>query len=212
MGEVVDSARRARTRERLLDAAFEVFAESGLAAASVEQIAERAGFTRGAFYSNFSTKEELFLALMARGNAVWLTRLTEKVEEIIPDSESPASIDETVIGDLVAAVLCGPYDLRLWGLVQSEFRMLALRDPDMAREFAAHRAQFEDSLAPILVEGVRRAGRGLRLDPTTTARLLMAYYKEAVETALLGASDAADALDAAHHAVAQVIEALTAPL
>ena len=55
--------RREATRQKLLDAAAQVFAEVGLDAASVEAICERAGFTRGAFYSNFETKDELFLEL-----------------------------------------------------------------------------------------------------------------------------------------------------
>ncbi|MCV2393725.1 TetR/AcrR family transcriptional regulator [Actinotalea sp. M2MS4P-6] len=210
-----ESARRARTRERLMDAAFEVFAEVGVAASSVEQITERAGFTRGAFYSNFSSKEELFLALIARGNAVWVARLTEQVEELLPDSTGtgPTIIDEDVIGRLVAGVLSGPYDLKLWGLVQSEFRMMALRDPALAKAYEAHRAQFERSLAPIVEEGVRRAGRRLRLDPLTTSRLLMAYYKESVDAALVGsATDPNQVLDSAHRAVADVIGALTEPV
>jgi AcrR family transcriptional regulator len=45
-------------------AASEVFAESGFDGASVEAICERAGFTRGAFYSNFASKEELFFGLV----------------------------------------------------------------------------------------------------------------------------------------------------
>ena len=56
--------RREATRQKLLDAAAQVFAEVGLDAASVEAICERAGFTRGAFYSNFETKDELFLELV----------------------------------------------------------------------------------------------------------------------------------------------------
>src|ERR671910_2664738 len=55
--------RREATRQKLLDAAAQVFAEVGLDAASVEAVCERAGFTRGAFYSNFETKDELFLEL-----------------------------------------------------------------------------------------------------------------------------------------------------
>ena len=47
------TARRAATRERLIDAAIDVFAEKGVLGASVEEICEDAGFTRGAFYSNF---------------------------------------------------------------------------------------------------------------------------------------------------------------
>ncbi|HEV2814851.1 MAG TPA: TetR/AcrR family transcriptional regulator [Solirubrobacteraceae bacterium] len=55
---------QARTRQALLDAAGEVFVERGLHRTSVEAIAERAGFTRGAFYSNFGSKEELFAELL----------------------------------------------------------------------------------------------------------------------------------------------------
>src|SRR3954469_20501848 len=63
---VATTRRREATRQRLLDAAAEVFAEVGLDAASVEAVCERAGFTRGAFYSNFESKDELFLELSAR--------------------------------------------------------------------------------------------------------------------------------------------------
>ncbi len=55
---------RAETRRRLLDGAAEVIRERGFGAASVEAITAAAGFTRGAFYSNFATKEELFVALL----------------------------------------------------------------------------------------------------------------------------------------------------
>jgi AcrR family transcriptional regulator len=56
--------KQARTRAALLDAAARVFVERGFQGASVEVIAAEAGFTRGAFYSNFATKEELFAALL----------------------------------------------------------------------------------------------------------------------------------------------------
>lgn len=55
---------RARTRDALLDAAARVFVERGFAGASVEAIAAAAGYTRGAFYSNFDSKEQLFAELL----------------------------------------------------------------------------------------------------------------------------------------------------
>ena len=58
--------RREATRERLLTAAMEVFAEKGFHGASVEQICERAGFTRGAFYSNFAAVDDLVIELYER--------------------------------------------------------------------------------------------------------------------------------------------------
>jgi len=55
---------RDETRERIFTAAAGVFAEHGVAATTVEQIAAAAGFTRGAFYSNFDTKDELAVAML----------------------------------------------------------------------------------------------------------------------------------------------------
>lgn len=55
---------QAETRRRLLDGAAEVFRERGLGASSVEAITEAAGYSRGAFYSNFASKEQMFLELL----------------------------------------------------------------------------------------------------------------------------------------------------
>jgi len=55
---------RDETRGRLFEAAAEVFAKVGVGAATVEQIASAAGFSRGAFYSNFATKDELLIAML----------------------------------------------------------------------------------------------------------------------------------------------------
>ncbi len=61
---------QARTRQALLDAAAEVFVERGLHRTSVEAIAERAGFTRGAFYANFADKADALLALLEGPTAI----------------------------------------------------------------------------------------------------------------------------------------------
>ncbi|MCP3798326.1 TetR/AcrR family transcriptional regulator [Allokutzneria sp. A3M-2-11 16] len=75
---------RAQTRERLLDAAAELFAERGVNGASVEQIAERAGYTRGAFYGNFEDKHQLVGELLKR-------RTLRELEEVtaLQKSENP---------------------------------------------------------------------------------------------------------------------------
>jgi AcrR family transcriptional regulator len=56
---------REETRQRLFEAAGRVFESQGIAAASIEAIAEAAGFSRGAFYSNFASKDELIIAMLA---------------------------------------------------------------------------------------------------------------------------------------------------
>src|SRR5258708_12401897 len=55
---------RRRTRVHLLEAAAEVFARRGFHGASVEEVAEVAGYTKGAVYSNFTSKDDLFLAVL----------------------------------------------------------------------------------------------------------------------------------------------------
>ncbi len=64
MKRLTRKEKQAETRARLLDAAEQVFLRSGLQGSSVEEIAAEAGFTRGAFYSNFKSKEELFVELL----------------------------------------------------------------------------------------------------------------------------------------------------
>src|SRR5271170_3518964 len=78
-----DFGKRARTRKKLIDAAAEVIGEKGFDRASLEEIAARAGMTRGAVYGNFKNKEELFLALVA---TMW--------KPIIPPLQPGASLKE----------------------------------------------------------------------------------------------------------------------
>src|ERR687888_2407864 len=67
--------RAARTRELLMSAAAKVCARHGLERASIDEMAEEAGFTKGAFYANFRSKEELFLAMLDE-------RFAERIEEL----------------------------------------------------------------------------------------------------------------------------------
>ncbi|KAA0997690.1 TetR/AcrR family transcriptional regulator [Paraburkholderia panacisoli] len=73
--------RREQTRERLLEAARKMFIKKGLAATSVEDIAEAAGYTRGAFYSNFDSKPELLLELLHRDQDSAKIKLRAIMEE-----------------------------------------------------------------------------------------------------------------------------------
>jgi AcrR family transcriptional regulator len=67
--------KQAHTRRRLLEAASRVFARKGLHHASIDDVAAEAGFTKGAFYANFSSKEELFLAMLDEKFAARLAEL-----------------------------------------------------------------------------------------------------------------------------------------
>ena len=98
---------RAATRSALLDAGERVFVERGFAGASVEAIAEAAGYTRGAFYSNFGSREELFAELLQQ-------RVYARYAEMA-ESSVPASLRE--VGEELARIQDEPggqWLFRLW--------------------------------------------------------------------------------------------------
>src|SRR3954463_12681891 len=76
--------RRQQTRDALLDAAVSVFARRGFHGASLDEIAETAGYTRGAIYKHFADKEEMLQAASTRLNERVLTQFAE-----LPDADAP---------------------------------------------------------------------------------------------------------------------------
>src|ERR1700742_2374654 len=75
---------REQTTQRLLDAAEKLIARKGLDAASVENIAAAAGYSRGAFYSNFKSKDDLFIELLRRDHQKSMREL-----DVLRTSELP---------------------------------------------------------------------------------------------------------------------------
>lgn len=197
--------RREATRQRLLEAAADVFAEVGLEAASVEAVCERAGFTRGAFYSNFDTKEELFLELCTRRALAQIDAVRARVAlfEVEGGLEDP--------GDLVHQVLEVAAEDRAGVLLLGEIRLHALRNTALGAAYLAQETQLELSVAHIVADIARAKGGALRADPLTAARLLISAWittsqravmagmdREAMRAALAGAlSEAAELVLAA---------------
>src|SRR5579862_6827674 len=78
---------RARaTRRKLLDAAKRIFAQDGFEAARLEDIAAGAGYTRGAFYANFDSKEDIFFALLDQ----WVQERTDAVAAVLRRHKAPS--------------------------------------------------------------------------------------------------------------------------
>ncbi|MBR0828577.1 TetR/AcrR family transcriptional regulator [Bradyrhizobium manausense] len=73
---------RALTREKLLTSAYEVMAREGYEGASIERIAEEAGFSKGAFYSNFDSKEEIFLELLETHSVADVDEISEMLKNV----------------------------------------------------------------------------------------------------------------------------------
>ena len=118
---------RARTRHELLEAAQVVFARQGYHASSVDDVAEAAGYTKGAVYSNFRSKEELFLALLDRR----IDRNVEALEDVLLSSE--AEQRPQLLGEIRDSI--GLVD-REWFLLQTEFMLYAARNEEVRERVA----------------------------------------------------------------------------
>ncbi|CAL9628949.1 TetR/AcrR family transcriptional regulator [Streptomyces sp. enrichment culture] len=130
--------RRLRTRANLLDAAFSVFAAKGFGHVSIEEVCEAAGYTRGAFYSNFAGLDELFFALYAQRAELIAEQVSGALALDGPDLDVPAAVDR------VTDVLLLDHD---WLLVKTDFLVHAARDPEVARGLLEHRARLRRAIA-----------------------------------------------------------------
>ncbi|MER5198347.1 TetR/AcrR family transcriptional regulator [Streptomyces sp. NPDC002755] len=143
--------RRVRTRAKLLDAAFEVFAAKGFGRVSIEEVCEAAGYSRGAFYSNFDSLDELFFALYRQRADLIAEQVSGALALDGPDLDVPAAVDR------VTEVLLLDLD---WLLVKTDFLVHAARAPDVAQTLLEHRARLRRAIADRLARA-----RGLAAPP-----------------------------------------------
>jgi AcrR family transcriptional regulator len=119
--------RSERTRAELLRAAEVIFARDGFEASRIEDIAAEAGRSRGAFYANFESKTEVFLALRSLSIRRSAREIRERVENLVGESERIAAVTKFVLEQV-----CDTQTQ----LLQIEFKLFALRHPDMLAELA----------------------------------------------------------------------------
>lgn len=183
------SPRRERTRARLMDAAYTVFARDGIHGASIEVICETAGFTRGAFYSNFGSKEELFLALADRLKRQQLEALEAATRSLDPCEFRSGTIDHEAISQVLNAVATDPDHSRRWTLLRSELELLAMRDPRVAALYAVHTSTLREELADAITRILDTLGLRFAVDTEMAIEILLAVHdagdrQQAVESGL----------------------------
>ena len=161
------SARRQATRERVLEAASAVFAERGFHGATVEDICERAGFTRGAFYSNFSSKDDLVLELTRR-------HAEDLVDRIRAAGKREHASAEGVLRDVLAALADDSRSKERWVVLTTECTLHAIRDAGARRAWAAQQRRVRDELATVVDEVVGRQGLTLPMPTDVFVRVAMA--------------------------------------
>jgi AcrR family transcriptional regulator len=156
------SERKARTREELLVAARRVFLRRGFHGATLEEIADEAGYTKGAVYSNFAGKDDLYLALLD----AHYDRRVEAYAEMM--------LDETTFEDAVSAVgrFMAQSDARDpdWLPTLAEFVAHAARDESLRRAYVRTRERFLVAIADVIRALCDRHDLSLLVPPLEAAR------------------------------------------
>jgi AcrR family transcriptional regulator len=154
-----------RNRALLLAAALHVFLARGYHAATLEQIADEAGFSKGVVYSRFDSKADMFMALLT-------DRIAARAAE---NAAAVAALRDS--GDLAALTeLAWRAERRTpgWRLLVTEFRVHAARDPELSRRYAAAHARTVDGVASAIASAAERTGHALALPARQLAELVLA--------------------------------------
>ncbi len=149
---------QAVTRERLLAAAEQIFARHGYGGASIELITSEAGYSKGAIYSNFESKEAVFLELLR----LYMERDMAELERIV--SLNPDKLSAAVTGWLEAM-----HADRDCPLLMTELQLQARRSPAFAKRYYALQEQQTRILARILERYFKAASIPLPMDPLDLA-------------------------------------------
>jgi len=158
--------RSAQTRAELMASGRRLFLRRGFHAASLELVAEEAGFTIGAVYSRFGSKADLFLAI-----------LDEHIDQIVADVATVASLDQPlgVHAELLAGRRMALLDReREWFPLVVEFWSHAARDQRLRREFGARHERLVGAYAGLIEADYARLGLPLPLAPEVLARAVVA--------------------------------------
>jgi AcrR family transcriptional regulator len=155
--------RREHTRQELLTAAEACLVTRGFHASSVDQVAERAGYTKGAVYSNFAAKEDLFFAVDER-------RVDQALTEVVPGLRQAGA--ERGFDWLATTTIERRGRDHGWLAVFFEFWAHVLRHPELRDRFAAIHARLLDPLADALRQLAEDRGLDLPSDVTASQVVL----------------------------------------
>lgn len=125
------------TKKKLLASALRIFARDGFEAARIEDIAVDAGYTRGAFYAHFQSKEDLFFALLEHQSERYIRLIEQNLEKCATDEERLSTLREFYVNRAAD---------RQWTILGLEFKLYALRHPKLRAQFARRHRNIRSKL------------------------------------------------------------------
>jgi AcrR family transcriptional regulator len=171
-------AERRDARQELLSAAADVFAAHGFHDASIDEVAERAGYSKGTVYWHFEGKDDLFLALVEKH----VDRPTREMIALLrsaPASEDMAPEASRRFAELLAGQ-------REWLVLENEYLLQAVRDPDLRERYAGHRRELRAALGDALGSRMQTLGAGqVDIESERMATVIMALGTGLAQQALV---------------------------
>jgi AcrR family transcriptional regulator len=162
-----------QTRAKLLAAAARVFAQKGFAGATLEEIAEEAGYSTGAVYYNFSGKDQLFLELLKSGRSRQATSRFKAVTHAF--GEGPAAGEDPFDALSRFVVRVAEQDRELTPLA-AEFWLYAFRNPEAMELIAAKFAEEDKGLEPVIAAAMDRYGAAQGISPTEMTMVTLMLF------------------------------------
>jgi AcrR family transcriptional regulator len=199
MSEPQLSRRRSETQDRLLAAAVPLFAERGISASTVELICERAGFTRGAFYSNFESKDDLVRNLLAFQRDRLASGVQHAIDEAAAFRPAAAQDRSTSPHEMLAHIVrhamasyqqAGPAGA--WtalSLLSLEVSLYAVREPTVRGAWLDNQKATLDPLADLIEIVLEVCGLRLSVSRVDAATTLLAVFQSAARRALTTGED-----------------------
>ncbi|WKL14478.1 TetR/AcrR family transcriptional regulator [Comamonas testosteroni] len=157
---------RAQTREHLIDAARHLFVTNGYGGASIRDIANNAGYSQGAFYSNFSSKEDVLLELLRRHMDAEAMQLTT----LMGDN---AQLPEQMLARLEAWASTLNHDAD-WCMLSIELQLHARRSPSFATEYQKVWDRHQAEIGGVINLLFEKLGRSTPAEPHELAAAFMA--------------------------------------
>ncbi len=163
-GRTSRASRQAQTRETLIDTAREMFLDDGYAATSLDRVAVKAGFSKGAVYSNFGGKEELCMAVLDQIHE-------EQIEGVLSAFAKDTDLDGR-IDAFVEWARVGLGHPR-WTALEVEFAGVARQSPYVAAELVKRHREIIGGLTELIRNISEQEGVEMGLDPEQVATVFL---------------------------------------